>query len=69
MPLKNYGISKRYLDTSEQEGAEHAVQTRDQRLALRHVLYVKPRVKIVGRVEYVRQQEVEQSPELMQVVL
>ncbi len=57
------------LDAPEQEGLEDAVQLRDDLLLDLLVLEVEPAVEVLRVGEDVGQQEVEQRPQLVQVVL
>ena len=57
------------LDAPEQEGLEHAVQLRDDLLLDLLVLEVEPRVEVLRVGEDVGDEEVEQRPQLVQVVL
>ena len=57
------------LETSQQEGPQHGVQAFDQSVVAQTVVGVEPFVEILRVVEDIGQEEVEQSPQLVQVVL
>uniref|UniRef100_A0AAG5DLD8 Uncharacterized protein n=1 Tax=Anopheles atroparvus TaxID=41427 RepID=A0AAG5DLD8_ANOAO len=57
------------LEPPQQERLQHGVQPLDQRVVVHALVRVEPAVEVIGAVEDVRQQEVEQRPELVQVVL
>ncbi len=57
------------LDASKQEGPENSVQTLDELLVLKAAVFAEPGVEVVCRIEDIGQKEVQQRPELVQVVL
>lgn len=57
------------LESAQEKRSQHFVQLVDHLVLLRFVVEIEPGVKVVGRRKHVGQQEVQERPEFVQVVL